>query len=63
MKRKFIKISRPGDYFWCEVIEPFGAKAYKARVDNELCGTAIHGLEYNDVIIVKKSDVIEATAA
>jgi len=58
--REFVKTSRPGESFWCEIIETFGHKAYKVRVDNDLIGTHLHGLKRGDIFVVKKSEIIES---
>jgi hypothetical protein len=58
-QRTFVKTSRPGDAFWSEVIESFGPNALKVRVDNDLGGTAIHGLKRDDVLILRKDEITD----
>lgn len=56
--RTFVKIKRGGENFWCEVLEGFGKDAVRCRVDNDI-GDGLHRLSYGDVVIVKKSEVLD----
>jgi hypothetical protein len=58
MKRSFVKIRRGGECFWCEVVEPFGAHGLKCRVDNSV-GDGLHKLSLNDIVVVKKSEILD----
>lgn len=56
--RQFVKIHRPGENFWCEVLEPFGPNAMKCRVSNDV-GCPLHPFRIGDVLIVKKDEVLD----
>lgn len=55
-----IRIGDTGERFWVELTE-VNASLLTGRIDNDLLGAQLHGIQYNDIIQFTRDNVYSCT--